>query len=139
MKRIYFLIVIAGLVFTSCNNAERTENAEDATENGTSSQGEVSFTESVYDFGTVSEGEVIDHVFTFTNTGSEPVIISRVSASCGCTTPTYTTVPVLPGKEGEVAVQFDTKGQVGTQQKIITIASNGQNSIQTIQLRGTVN
>lgn len=140
MKKLHVLILLIGVVFAACNNTDKRENTEDdETKNSALTDGEVFFASGVYDFGTVKEGEIIEHVFKFTNTGSEPVIISRVTTSCGCTTPKYTSTPVLPGKDGEVTVRFDTNGQVGTQQKIITVASNGKNNIETIQLRGEVN
>lgn len=100
--------------------------------------GEINFDDATHDFGKIKEGEVINHAFEFTNTGSAPVILSRVIASCGCTTPSYTSTPVLPGEKGEIKVQFDSNGQVGNQQKIITIQSNAKEPITTVQIKGTV-
>ncbi len=133
------------IVFISCNNATQ-KNSDDATEaiglDSTAIAGEdlgkIEFGETVFDFGTVKEGEIVEHIFQFTNTGEAPVILSQVSASCGCTTPNYTKDPVLPGKEGEIKVSFDSKGQVGKQQKIITVSSNATNKVTTVQIKGVV-
>ncbi|PVH24618.1 DUF1573 domain-containing protein [Sphingobacterium corticibacter] len=134
------------LLLVACNNAGNTSNtsATDSTSSSTevakanTGNGEVSFAEEAFDFGQITDGEVVDHTFKFKNTGTEPVIISRVSTSCGCTTPEYTSTPVAPNGEGEVKVRFDSHGQSGKQQKIITVVSNAKNNIQTIQLKGEV-
>lgn len=129
-------------MMASCNNntsssvdsAASTESADSTNANS----GVMEIENNTYEFGTVKEGAVIEHVFNFKNTGTAPVILAQVSASCGCTTPEYTTDPVLPGKEGVIKVSFNTAGQVGVQQKIVTISSNASNPVQTVQLKGTV-
>jgi hypothetical protein len=92
----------------------------------------------VHEFGVVNEGEKVKHVFGFTNTGNAPLIISNVSASCGCTTPEYSNHPINPGDKGSVTVVFDSKNQVGMQQKIITVLSNADPSRINLQLIGEV-
>lgn len=101
-------------------------------------QGTIEFENSVFDFGKVKEGAVVEHVFKFTNAGTAPVILSQVSASCGCTTPDFTKEPVLPGKTGEIKVSFNSLGQVGTQQKIVTVSSNAEPRVTTVQIKGVV-
>jgi len=146
MKKLILSCVAVTVLFASCNQAaKQNEDSQAATENTTSGVtegndgiGKMDFEETVFDFGKIKEGDVVKHVFKFKNTGTSPVILSQVSASCGCTTPTYTTTPILPGKEGEIAVEFNSDGQVGQQQKIITIASNAESNITTVQLKGVV-
>ena len=139
-----FLSCIAVAFLASCNNATQTDNKDsvaggaDSTAVAEGPQGKIEFGETAYDFGTVQEGEVVEHVFKFTNTGEAPVILSQVSASCGCTTPEYTTDPVLPGKEGQIKVSFNSRGQRGTQQKIVTVSSNAENNVTTVQIKGVV-
>lgn len=135
-----FLACFVLVTLVSCGNAEKTteQTTTDTTTNEAAQGGKIEFEESVYDFGEVKEGEVVEHVYTYTNTGAAPVILSQVSASCGCTTPSYTQTPVLPGKTGEIKVSFDSNGQVGKQQKIVTIASNAENGVTTVQLKGEV-
>ncbi|MGV3762521.1 MAG: DUF1573 domain-containing protein [Parapedobacter sp.] len=91
-----------------------------------------------YDFGTVKEGEKVKHEFKFTNTGSSPLIISNVQASCGCTTPEYSKNPIAPGDQGMVKVVFNSAGQVGKQHKMITITSNASSEHTMLHLRGEV-
>ena len=144
LKFVFFSSVLATLI--SCGNAEHKDVDTTATETETTAAttdeaknlGHIEFSESAFDFGQVKEGEVIEHVYTYTNTGKSPVILSQVSASCGCTTPSYTQTPTLPGKSGEVKVSFDTNGQVGKQEKIVTIVSNAENRVTTVRLKGEV-
>lgn len=144
MKKLVLFLSAGLFVFTSCNQTNNSQQ-DDAAGNAESTPvvegegiGRMEFEETVFDFGKIKEGEVVNHTFKFENTGNHPVILAQVSASCGCTTPTYTTAPVLPGKTGEIAVEFDSAGQIGQQQKIITIASNAESNITTVQLKGEV-
>jgi len=143
-KNIFITFIAIAILVTSCSNEKKQTSSESndvVTENVESTEGgigKMEFTESVYNFGQINEGEIVNHTFTFKNTGNHPVILAQVSASCGCTTPTYTSTPILPGKTGQIEVEFNSDGQVGQQQKIITIASNAESNIMTVQLKGEV-
>lgn len=141
------LMVAVAMFGVSCGNTTSNvagENAAtdsalvDPAQTATASTGKVEFEAPVFDFGTVKEGAIVEHIYAFENTGEAPVILSQVSASCGCTTPSYTQTPVLPGKKGEIKVSFDSNGQVGKQQKIVTVVSNAANGVTTVQLKGEV-
>lgn len=82
------------------------------------------FSEMEYNFGTITEGEKVTHVFKFTNTGKEPLVISNAKGSCGCTVPQWPKDPIAPGKTGEIKVQFNSKNKKGKQTKTITITAN---------------
>ncbi|MCY4780184.1 DUF1573 domain-containing protein [Sphingobacterium sp. UT-1RO-CII-1] len=137
-------ILSVGLTtLVSCGSSSSETKESDVTEiktnnSGDAALGKLEFVESVFDFGEIKEGEVVEHMYIFENKGTAPIILSQVSASCGCTTPSYTQTPILPGKQGEVKVVFDSNGQVGKQQKIITVVSNAENNVTTVQLRGEV-
>jgi hypothetical protein len=94
------------------------------------------FKNPIYDFGTIQEGPTAEHEFEFTNTGKEPIIISNVSASCGCTTPSYSKDPVLPGKKGTIKAIYNTQGRVAPFTKTITITSNA--GIKVLTIKGEV-
>ncbi|MCT1526725.1 DUF1573 domain-containing protein [Sphingobacterium hotanense] len=142
MKKLSQVLFASALMFTACNNnnKENTNGNQDSTAVATTQEGagRMEFEEEAFNFGTIKEGEVVEHVFKFKNTGDFPVVLAQVSASCGCTTPTYTSTPVKPGESGEISVKFDSNGQVGQQQKIITIASNAEKPVTTVQLKGEV-
>jgi hypothetical protein len=95
-----------------------------------------------YDFGTLKEGPVAEHVFEFTNVGKEPLIIQSASASCGCTTPEWPKEPILPGKNGKITVRYNTQGRVAPFTKEIYIQSNAfvpeGKERYTLNIKGTV-
>jgi hypothetical protein len=85
----------------------------------------INFEEKTHDFGKILEKDgKVTFVFNFTNKGNAPLVISRVQASCGCTTPTWTKEPIEAGKKGEIAVTYNTSGRPGVFTKNITVYSN---------------
>ncbi len=85
---------------------------------------QISFNENAFDFGTLEEGDKVEHVFKFTNTSDNPLTISNARGSCGCTVPEWPRDPIAPGEEGEIKVKFDSKGKKGKQNKTVTITAN---------------
>ncbi|MES2621702.1 MAG: DUF1573 domain-containing protein [Bacteroidota bacterium] len=98
----------------------------------------ISFKEVTYNFGEIPEGPQATHEFKFVNTGKEPLILSNVRASCGCTTPSWPKEPILPGKEGAILVTYNTQGRPGNFSKTITITSNANESNKVIDIKGDV-
>lgn len=92
-----------------------------------------------HDFGTIAEGEVIEHSFNFKNTGQAPLVISNIQASCGCTSPDWTKAPIKPGDEGFVKVVFNSAGKSGVQSPTVTIQANTSPNVTRLRLKGTVN
>jgi Protein of unknown function (DUF1573) len=89
-----------------------------------------------HDFGTITKGTPVSHEFEFTNSGSEPLIVTNVVASCGCTVTNYSKDPIAPGGNGYVRATFDA-GKLGAFVKTVTVQSNtSENPILT--LKGTV-
>ena len=100
--------------------------------------GKFKFEKEVHDFGIVQEGELATYEFQFTNVGDEPIIMTGVHASCGCTTPIWTKDPVLPGKTGVIKVQYNSKGRIGVFNKSITINSNAEPNTKVLYIKGIV-
>jgi hypothetical protein len=96
----------------------------------------VAFGSDNFDFGTIEEGPSADHVFTFTNTGKEPLIIQRVQPSCGCTTPDWTKEPIAPGKTGMIKASYGTQGRPGHFEKTMTVFTNAGTKM--VSFKGTV-
>jgi hypothetical protein len=88
---------------------------------------EITFSEKKYDFGDITQGEVVEHVFVFQNTGNQPLILSNVLTTCGCTVPSWPREPIAPGEESEITVKYNSRGKIGMQNKVITIVSNAVN------------
>lgn len=99
----------------------------------------MTFESTEYKFGEINQGDKVNHVFKFKNTGTAPLIISNARASCGCTVPQWPKEPVAPGAEGQIDVVFNSRGKRGQQNKAITITTNieGQPQ-QRVYLKGNV-
>ncbi|SNS38428.1 Protein of unknown function [Belliella buryatensis] len=113
-------------------------NVQTTTTVDPSSLGKFSFEEVEFDFGTIAEGKVVEHVFNFVNDGQAPLVISNVTASCGCTTPDYTKTPVKPGESGFVKVAFNSAGKPGTQAPTVSIQANTSPNVNRLRLKGNV-
>ncbi len=98
----------------------------------------IKFDETLYNFGEVTDGDVVSHTYTFTNNGDSDLIISDAKASCGCTVPTFTKEPVKPGEKGEIQVKFNSANRVGNQEKTITVTANTTPPMTQVKLRGVV-
>jgi hypothetical protein len=103
-----------------------------------STLGKFSFKEMEYDFGTIDEGKVIEHIFKFTNEGEAPLVISNITASCGCTSPDWTKTPVKPGEEGFVKVVFNSTAKPGAQAPTVTIQANTNPNVTRLRMKGNV-
>jgi hypothetical protein len=100
-----------------------------ATAGNTSSNGKIAkmvFADTNYDFGDITAGDKVSHVFLFKNRGNGDLIISGASASCGCTKPYYPHDVKHPGDTGTISVTFDSSNKEGKILKTITISSNSQ-------------
>lgn len=86
---------------------------------------DIKFDKTFHDFGKAAEGEQVETTFILTNIGKEPVIISKHEVQCGCTTPTYSKEPIMPGKSANIKVGFNTHGKMGINDKTVTIHTNG--------------
>ena len=98
----------------------------------------IAFEKTVYEYGTIKQGEVVKHDFKFTNTGNAPLVIKKVDASCGCTFPSYPFIPIEPGKEGTIGVTFNSTGKIGPQKPTITVVTNGRPRTLKLNLDGYV-
>jgi hypothetical protein len=143
----FFLIAALGLSIASCDkNGEKgdkklyDENASANIKEAPKATGvtKIEFAEPKYNFGTIKEGEMATHNFKFKNVGEHPLIISDAKGSCGCTVPNWPTEPILPGKEGEIKVQFNSAGKEGEQSKTVTITANTEPPNSQIVIEGKV-
>ncbi|MFN3405980.1 MAG: DUF1573 domain-containing protein [Cytophagaceae bacterium] len=88
----------------------------------------IKFSENSFDFGDIYQGDTVSHVFKFKNTGNAPLLLKEVLTTCGCTVPKFSKDPILPGKESEIVVKFNSEGKEGRMTKPITVISNSTNS-----------
>jgi len=76
------------------------------------------------DMGKVKDGQVVEVSFRFKNSGNKPLVITNVSASCGCTIPERPEQPFAPGEEGVIKAKFDSKGRPGVNTKQVYVTAN---------------
>ncbi|MGF1636765.1 MAG: DUF1573 domain-containing protein [Cyclobacteriaceae bacterium] len=98
----------------------------------------IAFDSEEYDFGVVDEGDIVEHVFVFKNTGESPLIIEKAMPSCGCTVPDWSKEPIAPGSNGEIKVKFDTNNKPNKQMKTVTIYANTDPAEINLKIKGTV-
>lgn len=141
MNRI-LLTAAAITLFVACNSNKTTtgtkEEAAVVTAADTTSAPVITFEQTTYDFGQVTDGEKVSYEFKFKNTGKSPLIISNALASCGCTVPDYPHTPIAPGANGVISVVFNSAGKPGKQSKVITLTSNAVPPTTEIYLTGNV-
>ncbi|HXS36917.1 MAG TPA: DUF1573 domain-containing protein [Flavipsychrobacter sp.] len=137
MKKVLFSIglILCGAGITMAQQKHATANVSAAPATSLTASNMAFSTES-HDFGTVPEGPAAQYDFKFKNTGNEPIILQKVQPSCGCTTPSYSKDPILPGKEGIIKVSYNTQGRPNAFTKTITVVSNAGTRVLTI--KGTV-
>ena len=92
----------------------------------------ITFEKTTHDYGTVTKGGDGTCEFKFKNNGIEPLILSNVSSSCGCTVPEWPREPILKGKSASIKVKYDTN-RIGPINKTVTVMSNAK--VVSIQLR----
>ena len=86
----------------------------------------------------MKKGEVVKILFSFTNIGNEPLLITDYKVECSCTTVDFPKQPILPQQTTNITVSFDTKSVYDRQDRTIEIISNAKNSIQKIRFKGIV-
>lgn len=123
-KRIFFVFFVA-FAIASCTpgNKEITpdeiENFNPESESASGPKGTAQFVDTVFDFGNIKDGDIVQHTFKFKNTGKGPLTVAKVEASCGCTTPEWTKEVIPPGGEGKVVATFDSKGRGGVDNPLV--------------------
>ncbi|MGH1339342.1 MAG: DUF1573 domain-containing protein [Aureispira sp.] len=161
MKNLLWISVLCLLAFSSCSSEEEQSASVIAAEDVKELKGirnstlinnpvtanevitadeaaQITFEEEVFDFGDIVEGDAVEHVFKFTNTGKNPLIINNARGSCGCTVPEWPRDPIAPGQDGEIQVKFNSRGKQGEQNKSITISANTLPNKTVIRIVGGV-
>jgi hypothetical protein len=129
MKKLLMFAAIA-VAFIGTASAQKESNQNESSA--------VKWEQKAHDFGNLEMGPPADVVFKFRNMGKAPVVITGAKPSCGCTTPSWTKTPIMPGQTGEVKASYGTEGRPGYFQKTVKVTfDNGDATDLTIS--GTVN
>ncbi len=97
----------------------------------------IKFKTEVVDYGTITQNSDGTRHFMFTNTGEAPLLITKVKTSCGCTVPTYSKAPILPGQTGELEIKYNTK-RLGAFTKTVTVTSNAEGGNKILKIKGHI-
>ena len=92
------------------------------------------FAETTHDFGDIEQGDKVNYTFKFTNEGTQPLILSNVLTTCGCTATDWPRDPVAPNEGGKIDVTFNSAGKMGKQNKVITVVSNAVNPQERVSI-----
>ena len=158
--KIKLFVVATLLIATACKNENKTEvqdaiqtptesiteenmqqmsDANSSTEANASSESPVmTFEKTEHDFGTITQGEAVTHIFKFTNTGKSDLLIANAKGSCGCTVPEYPRTPIKPGESGEMKVTFSSAGRNGMQSKTVDITTNTAEGHQQLLIKASI-
>ena len=98
----------------------------------------VNFAKMEHDFGNIKQNTDNKYVFSFTNTGKEPLIIESATGSCGCTVPNYPKEPIAPGKTGSIEVVYKPGQQENQQQKQVTVVANTEPKQTILRIKANV-
>lgn len=115
-----FLIVIimAGCGETDAGRTISTDAGSRSTDSSKFSS--IEWQQKTIDFGKIAEGQKLEVVYHFKNTGTHPLI----EPGCGFTVAETPTEPIAPGEEGVIKGAFDSNGRPGTQHKSIFVSAN---------------
>ncbi len=130
MKNILFSLLIGLLIINPvfCQESEKKEDKNAP---------HMEFNELVHDYGTLEYGGDGTTVFKFKNTGKEPLVITKVNTSCGCTSPSWSKEPVKKKDTGEITVKYNTR-ITGRFTKTVTVYSNAPESPVRLKIKGEV-
>ena len=144
MRFIHILFALAIVTSCSTDPSKKAKESKAATTeattpidfNYTADGPVVSFDKLSHDFGTINEGEVVETVFTLTNTGNSDLIILNARGSCGCTVPDYPKdQPIAPGDSAEVTVKFDSNNKPNANNRSVTFTTNTEKGREVVQIR----
>ena len=139
------MLALASLVLASCKKENAALTIDDATaqkaELAHSESGKlpaIKFEATDFDFGTIKQGDKVEHTYKFTNEGNGDLLITDAKASCGCTVPDYTKEPVKPGGSGIVHVVFDSTGKSGNVSKTVTLTMNTEKGSEVVNFKANI-
>ena len=132
MKKILISLLFVSLVVSSAYSQKEINTNQD-----TKDIPEIYFEKTTHDYGNIEYSSDGLCEFVFKNTGKEPLLLTNVKASCGCTTPTWPKEPIKKGKKGTIVVKYNTK-IIGAFTKTIRVYSNAKTSPVTLKITGAV-
>lgn len=155
MNKALVLLIFSLVILYSCDNKNNQSNKafanavttdlskemEIPTNEGkvdSNDMAKIEFQETVFDFGKIKEGDVVEHDFKFKNTGNRDLLLLYHKTTCGCTVPEFSKDPFKLGKTGSIKIVFDSKGKKMAQNKKVKIFTNTYPNMTTLTMKGYV-
>lgn len=155
MKKYFLFTVLAASAFAACKDEKPKQQPRDKNllptelvNNPRSANGgnpedlaampTMDFKDTVFNFGSIKDGDVVSYEFEFTNNGKNPLIISNAQGSCGCTAPEYPNEPIPAGKTNKIKVQFNSADKTGHQEKSVSVTTNSNRGVHMLYIKGDV-
>ena len=132
MKKAFAILVVAIITISnSCSQGPDDNQKKDK------KAPYIKFENIVYNYGTITQGSDGSCEFIFENTGKNPLVLSNVRPSCGCTVPKWSKEPIKSHKKSSIQVKYNTR-RIGSFSKSITVTSNASNSPIVLIIKGKV-
>jgi len=124
MKKFHAILFLAFIAIASCKSGTGGSDKIAESVQATKTLTTIQWLDSSKQIGKITEGEKVEVVYRFVNTGNAPLVIENVIPTCGCTVAEKPAEPIAPGKEGMIKAVFDSHGRVGSQHKSLTVSAN---------------
>ena len=149
MKKTLLLLAIISIAFVSCkedatkkikqDNLEKAKKANLQRGADKENAPVIEFEKTEHDFGNLKEGDKVETVFKFKNTGKSELLITKIKGSCGCTVPSdWSREPIMPGQESSFTVKFNTTNKPNKQSKTITLTCNTVKGREVVKIKAQV-
>lgn len=147
IKKYAYLFLVIGLLGSACTPkpADRSigtdviDNPATLSGKKTKKMPAITFEQTEYNSGKITQGEVLNYTYKFENTGDAPLVISSVTGSCGCTVPrSYPTGKIMPGEGGEIDVEFNSDNKWGEQTITISVATNAMPAATMLYIKSNI-
>ena len=100
---------------------------------------EMTFDKTSHDFGTINDGQAQETMFSYTNTGDTPLVVTDIKSTCGCTVPQgWSRQPLSPGESSQFTVKFNGKG-ANKVSKTVTVTANTKKGRETVRISAFIN
>lgn len=145
MKKVFLVLsAVCLMAFTSCKDDAASKiddnNVAEAAERDAQA-GDfpvITFDKMEHDFGEIMDGTPVETVFSYTNTGKSPLVVTNIKSTCGCTVPQdWSKEPLAPGESDKFTVKFNGKGN-GNTMKAITVTANTETGSEVVKIKAFV-
>ena len=145
MKKIsLILLALAMLPLNSCKENATEKINQDNVEKAAERDAQtivfptINFDKTLHDFGEIQNGTAVETVFSYTNSGRSPLVVTDIKSTCGCTVPQgWSKDPLMPGESSDFSVKFNGKG-ANKVSKTITLTTNTEKGREQVRITAFV-